>query len=130
MATRPTFPLDVLVGGRRRHVVGKTLTTWIEQESSGRLVHHVGKLLLDGQEPTKVLDAPKVCKACKQPSWTGTVRSRAHHDTCEGWTALLPDEFYAAVVFGVAADLGAAFLTPIAPTEQTTKEAPRVHHAA
>ena len=129
MATRPKFPLDVMVGGTRRHVVGKTPRTWIEQTPGGQLVHHVGTVLLDGQEPSTVLQTPKPCTRCKAPSWVGTARGRARHDACEGWAAVLPDEFYAAVVFAVAADLGANFLTPIAPTEHT-KERPRVPHAA
>lgn len=134
MATRPKFPLDILVGGTRRHIVAKTTKTWVEQDSSGRLAHHVGTLLLDGQEASKVLDKPKPCTKCKQPSWAATVRGRARHDSCEGWTSVLTDEHYAAVVFGIAADLGAQFVTPIAPAgfdpASTTKEARHVRHAA
>lgn len=111
MATRPTLPLTVTVGGVRRCVVAMTPKTWTEQEPSGRLRYHVGKLLVDGQAPSKVLDAPKPCTRCKQPSWAANALGRARHDACEGWTSVLPDDLYAEVVFGVAADLGAQLVT-------------------
>lgn len=120
MATKPELPLTVAVGGKRRDVVAMTTKVWTEREPSGRLVHHVGRLLVDGQPESKVLDKPKPCTKCKRPSWIGTRLGRARHDACEGWTATLPDELYAAVVFGVAADLGAQFLTPTTPTKGKT----------
>lgn len=122
MAPRPKLPLTVTVDGRARHVIATTPKVWTEQEPSGRLRHHVGKLLLDGQAPSKVLDKPKPCTRCKQPSWAATALGRARHDACEGWTSVLPDEAFARVIFGVAADLGAALVISTTTTERISHD--------
>lgn len=116
MAARTQGPRTAVLDGVRRHVVATSTTTWTEQLPTGQLVHHVGKLL-DGQTVGKWLAEPKPCTRCKQPCQTATPRGRAVHDTCEGWTNVLTDELYAQVVFGVAADLGAAILTDTPPQE-------------
>lgn len=123
---RPKLPVTVTVGGVRRHVVARNTKVWTEQEASGRLRHHVGTLLTDGQLPSKVLDKPKPCTRCKQPSWAATARGRARHDACEGWTSMLPDEEFINLVCHIAADLGAALTTP-GDSSATTEE---VRHAA
>lgn len=112
MAKKQKVPFMVTVGGVRRRVVHMTNQTWTEQESSGRLVHHMGKLLLEGQTPTKLIDKPRPCSKCKQPTITTTMRGRPIHDTCEGWLNVMPDELEAQVIFGIAVDLGATIVTP------------------
>lgn len=121
---RPKLPLDVTIGGIRRHVVHMSPKTWTEQEPSGRLVHHVGKLLLDGQTPTKWIEAPRPCSVCKTPTHTTTMRGRPIHDTCEGWGNVMPDELEAMVVFHVALDLGAQVITHN-DTRKENRDAPR-----
>lgn len=127
---KPKLPIDVTVGGVRRHVVHMDTKTWTEQETTGdggvRLVHHVGKLLLDGQTPTKLIETPRPCSVCKNPTITTTMRGRPIHDTCEGWGNVLPDELEAQVVFEVAVQLGASVITH--DTTKETRDAPR--HAA
>jgi hypothetical protein len=125
MASKAKLPIDVTVGGVRRHVVHMTTKTpyvWTEQEPSGRLVHHVGKLLLDGQTPTKTIDPPRPCSVCKTPTVTTTMRGRPIHDTCEGWGNVMPDELEAQVIFGIAVDLGASVITTTTHTPVTPKE--------
>lgn len=109
--SKPELPRTVTIDGVRHRVVHESTTTWTEQLPDGRLVHHPGKILA-GQTVGRWLDTPKPCTVCKQPSWTATPRGRSHHDTCEGWLHVLPDDIEAQVIFGVAADLGADILTP------------------
>lgn len=92
------IPPLVLVDGLRRTVVESKPTYWISSRG-GVLTFHLGKLLIDGPAPTKVLDAPKVCGRCKTKSWAGTSRGRAVHDGCEGWLDTLPDDVFARVAF-------------------------------
>lgn len=107
---KPKLPMAITVEGARRLVVGIEKDRWIEREPSGRLVHHVGKLLLDGQSPSKWIDEPRKCSRCKQLTHTTTKLGRPIHDTCEGWLNVMPDELAAQVIFGVAVDLGAQII--------------------
>jgi hypothetical protein len=106
MARKPKLPIDVTVGGVRRHVVHMDTKTWTEQEASGRLVHHVGKLLLDGPTPTKFIETPRPCTVCKSPTYTTTMLGRPIHDACEGWTNVMPDDVEARALFEAAVALG------------------------
>lgn len=114
------LPMTLTVAGTRRHIVGMNAEVWTEREPSGRLVHHVGQLLLNGQTPTKLIAKPRKCSVCKGPTYTTTTGGRPIHDMCEGLLNILPDDLAARVIFGVAVDLGASILT-----DSPTKEARR-----
>lgn len=109
---RPKLPITLTIDGRRRHIIAIEKTYWTEREPSGRLVHHVGKVLLDGQPEVKLIEKPRKCGRCKGDTFTTTKLGRPIHDTCEGWLNVLPDDLNAQVIFGVAVDLGATILTP------------------
>lgn len=124
---KPKFevPFTVKVDGRRRRVVVREKEFWTEQLLDGRLAHHMGRLMMEGQAAGKWLDEPKICKTCKQPAQIATPLKRAFHPHCEGWLNVLPDDLNDQVVFGVASMLGAYVLSDtLAPTPQ------EVHRAA
>jgi hypothetical protein len=131
-AKKLKLPIDVTIGGVRRHVVHMTTKiphVWTELETlpdgRARLVHHVGKLLLDGQTPTKLIEKPRPCSICKTPTYTTTMRGRPIHDTCEGWGNVMPDELEAQVIFGIAVDLNATIITR---TDDNRPKEPRHAH--
>lgn len=107
MTAKKFQPFTTSVGGVSRHVVVMGKGFWTERLDDGRLVHHLGNLLINGQTEGRWLDQPKPCSRCKQPSWTATPRGRAVHDTCEGMLDTMPDEHLSRIIFGVAAMLGA-----------------------
>lgn len=106
----------VVVGGKRRHVVGTTKECWIERLDTGQHVFHVGRLLTEGPDPCYWDDGPpRPCTRCKLPShWTtkprGTLRGRAVHPMCENTADVMPDALEAKVMFGAAVDLNATLI--------------------
>lgn len=110
MPARKQQPFTVKVWGESHYVVHRGKGFWVSQLRDGTLVSHAGNLL-DGQKQHKTITTPKPCSKCKQPCWTTTPRGRAIHDTCEGFADVMPDEVHWAVVFGIAADLGATLVT-------------------
>lgn len=134
MARKPKLPIDVTVDGVRRHVVHMTTTmtgaTWTEQEITPdghvRLVHHVGKLLLDGPTETRWIDTPRPCTKCKQPTQTTTTLGRPIHDTCEGWLNVMPDDVAAKALFEAALELGVKEIVHHNhPTKETVRDRDR-----
>jgi hypothetical protein len=127
MATaKPMFevPFTVTLDGRRRRVVVREKEFWTEQLPGGELIHHGGRLMMEGQAAGKWLEQPKICKTCKQPSHIATPLKRAFHPHCEGWLNVLPDDLNNQVIFGVASMLDAYVLSDtLAPTPQEAHRA-------
>lgn len=117
------MPRTVTIGGVRRNVIRETSEIWTERLPSGQLVHHLGKII-DTPFEGKWLDKPKPCSVCKQPCRTANgPRGRVFHDTCEGWTRVLPDDVEAQIVFAAAVALGGSFLTPVTPGKEARRAA-------
>ena len=128
MTTKQDKPFQVTVWGESRTVVHRGKGFWTERRPDGQLVHHAGNLL-DNQQVRVTLDKARPCEVCKQPAWHAKPRQRTKgiHMMCEPSLDVLPDDVHWAVVFGMAADLGATCIStgskPATPEREVRRAA-------